>query len=451
MQACIRKIALNRVLRADTLQNTNCLTAENMKKICTLVLIALLAGRARIALAEVKTEDVFGKFKKQVIQVRILEKSSGNKAEVGSGFSVGAAGLAVTNYHVVSSLLWQPGDYRAEAVLSDGETRNVSIIMLDIAHDLALIRVSGRPLASFKLAQKLPLKGARLYAIGNPKDLGLTIIEGTYSGVLEESLYEKLHFSGSINPGMSGGPVIDGAGNVVGVCEATEGNQIGFLVPERFISGMMASAGTEIKPEEFAHNISKQLAANQESLINRLSSAPVITDELGPFRVPGRLSPAFRCWAKAGEDKHEPYSTINSECSTDDNIYVKEYLRTGSVSFTHYLLEGKNLDPLRFSSLEQNYSRLAGAHGDYYGAQDEDMTSYECDNSMVTTNGITFKASLCLRGYKKIKGLYDLSWTGASLNESRRALVSGLDVSGVTPENAEKFLKRYLEGFSWKK
>ncbi len=422
-----------------------------MKRIYTLLLFALLAGGARAARAEVRTEDVFGKFKNQVIQVRILEKSSGNKAEVGSGFAIGASGLAVTNYHVVSSLLWQPGDYRAEAMLSDGDTREISIIMLDVAHDLALIRISGKPLAPFKLAQKLPLKGTRLYAIGNPRDLGLTIVEGTYSGVLEESLYEKLHFTGSINPGMSGGPVIDGAGNVVGVCEATEGNQIGFLVPERFISGMLASAGPEIKAEEFVPDITKQLLANQESLVNRLSGSPLAAEDLGPFRVPGRLSAAFRCWAKAGEEKREPYTTITSACNTDDNIYVKESLLTGNISFSHYLLEGKGLDPIQFSALEEYYSRMTGSHGNNFGIHDEDMTDYECDNSMVTTNGITFKASLCLRGYKKIKGLYDLSWTGASLDESRRALVSELDLSGITPGNAEKFLKRYLEGFSWKK
>ena len=421
-----------------------------MGKYYTLLAVLLLGG-AGPARAQVKTEDVFGRFKEQVIQVRILEKSSGNKAEVGSGFAVGADGLAVTNYHVVSSLLWQPGDYRAEALLSDGSSREFSIVMLDIAHDLALIRVAGLPPSPFKLAEELPLKGTRLYAIGNPKDLGLTIIEGTYSGVLEESLYEKLHFSGSINPGMSGGPVIDGAGNVVGVCEATAGDQIGFLVPERFIRGMLAGAGAEIKAEDLLPSVRQQLLANQEAVFLRLSSGTMVTEDLGPFRVPGRLLPAFRCWAKAGEEKKEPYTTINSECSTDDRIYVSDSLRTGEISFTHYLLEGKGLNPLQFAALEQSYSHRAGFAGGYFGGDREEMTGYECDTSMLTTNGITFKTSLCLRGYKKIKGLYDLAWTGASLVESRRALVTGLEVSGVTPENAEKFLKQYLEGFSWKK
>lgn len=421
-----------------------------MKKRHLLAACLLLTGGPATVRAEVKTEDVFGRFKAQVIQVRILENFSGNKAAVGSGFAVDGQGLAVTNYHVVAPLLWRPGDYRAEAVLSDGGTREVSLHALDIVHDLALIRVSGPPLAPFALAETLPLKGTRLYAIGNPKDLGVTIIEGTYSGALEESLYEKLHFTGSINPGMSGGPVIDGEGNLVGVCEATEGNQIGYLVPERFVRDMLAGAGTALGREELLPAIGRQLMANQADVIGRLAGGPVKTDDLGPFRVPGRLHPAFRCWAKSGEEEKEPYTTIHSRCSTEDDIYVKDSMRTGTISFSHYLLDGKELNPMRFIALEQDYSRRAAFDMDHFFMNEEDMTGYECDDSVLTTNGMVFKGALCLRGYKKIAGLYDMSWTGASLVESRRALVTGLDVRGVTPENAEEFLKRYLEGFSWK-
>jgi S1-C subfamily serine protease len=53
--------------------------------------------------------------------------------------------------------------------------------------------------------------------IGNPLDLGFTIVEGTYNGLVDKSYDERIHFSGSINPGMSGGPVAAATGASSGV------------------------------------------------------------------------------------------------------------------------------------------------------------------------------------------------------------------------------------------
>ena len=58
--------------------------------------------------------------------------------------------------------------------------------------------------------------GARLYSIGNPHDLGISIVEGTHNGLLRHTLYPRIHFTGPINPGMSGGPTITPEGAVVG-------------------------------------------------------------------------------------------------------------------------------------------------------------------------------------------------------------------------------------------
>ena len=44
--------------------------------------------------------------------------------------------------------------------------------------------------------------------MGNPLDLGFTIVEGTYNGFVEKSYNPRMHFTGAINPGMSGGPAV---------------------------------------------------------------------------------------------------------------------------------------------------------------------------------------------------------------------------------------------------
>ena len=66
------------------------------------------------------------------------------------------------------------------------------------------------------LAGKLP-KGERLFAMGNPLDLGFTIVEGTYNGLVDYSYNERIHFSGALNPGMSGGPTVTADGRIAGI------------------------------------------------------------------------------------------------------------------------------------------------------------------------------------------------------------------------------------------
>src|SRR6201999_2275505 len=95
-------------------------------------------------------------------------------------------------------------------------------------------------LTDFELGQ-----GARVYSLGNPHDVGLSIVEGTYNGQLAETLFERIHFTGSLNPGMSGGPAIDRAGRVVGVNVASMGNQLSFLVPIRFARELLEKVHTQ--------------------------------------------------------------------------------------------------------------------------------------------------------------------------------------------------------------
>ena len=59
------------------------------------------------------------------------------------------------------------------------------------------------------------IDGLKQFAMEN--DIGLTIVQGSFSGRLQRSLYDRLHFTGSINPGMSGGPALNAQGAVVGV------------------------------------------------------------------------------------------------------------------------------------------------------------------------------------------------------------------------------------------
>ncbi|MEC4672939.1 MAG: serine protease, partial [Nitrospirota bacterium] len=178
--------------------------------------------------AEGGADKVFSRYKDQVVQVRIVEASSGAKSTVGSGFFVSSHGHIVTNYHVVALLIHKPDQYRGEIVHHDDHTSPLTLLNFDAIHDLAIVQTDRPQSSFFQLHTKSMDKGKRVYSMGNPWDLGMTIVEGTYSGLLERTLYEKIHFTGSLNAGMSGGPAVTSDGEVIGVNVASAGDQLSF-------------------------------------------------------------------------------------------------------------------------------------------------------------------------------------------------------------------------------
>lgn len=407
--------------------------------------LAWLAA-APSALAE--TQQIFSRFQDRIVQVRILESSSGSKAGLGSGFVASASGLIVTNYHVIADLVHKPEQYRGEVLTARGRVAPLRLINFDVIHDLALVATDLSFPDHFQLATA-PLEiGQRLYSIGTPLDLGFTIVEGTYNGLLANSLYEKIHFTGSINPGMSGGPTILADGRVVGVNVATAGNQVSFLVPANYV---LALLGRTKKIEAMDHDaayasLQTQLTNNQARYMQRLMAGPLSTATLGGYKVPARIAPFMRCWGDANRSPENVYDQISQQCSSEDDIYLSQAQQTGIVHFQHDYFSGKNINRFRFYSL---YQAQFNAPYERVQATQEDVSRFACHTDFVEHNGITFKAALCLRRYKKLPGLYDAVLRAATLNQNTRGVQTTLVLAGVSADNARQFARRYLESFSW--
>ncbi|NTX02338.1 S1C family serine protease [Myxococcus sp. CA040A] len=397
------------------------------------------------------THELFQRIQNRVAQVRIIERRSGTRSSIGSAFFVSASGHAITNYHVVSDVVLHPEDYTAELVLrSGGEPVPARLVDVDVVHDLAVIRMDDVVKDFFALEDREPQQGTRLFAMGNPHDLGTTIVEGTYNGFIQDSLYERIHFSGAINPGMSGGPTLTGQGRVVGVNVATMGNQLGFLVPVKHASALLARA-LEAKPDEartLVDTVRAQLVDNQQRLTEQLMAAPVPKQKLGSYQVPGRWIPFLKCWGDTPHDPEVPYTVTNYQCSSEEDIYLSSHHRTGVVAFLHQQASSQKLGALRFSSL---YSALYAQDPDTVEASREDVTNFRCTTEFVDVEGLPVRAALCLRAYKRFPGLYDLVLRAAALNASTSGVDTSLTLGGFTADNARKLARRYLEGLSWTK
>jgi S1-C subfamily serine protease len=145
----------------------------------------------------------------------------GRRGQVGAGagFLLTPDGYVVTNQHVVES-----GD-EVRATLDDGRELAAEKVGGDVATDLALLRVQGSGLPCLALGPSAALRvGQVVVAIGNPQGLSHTVTTGVVSA-LGRSLRARdgrliegvIQTDASLNPGNSGGPLLDTRAQVVGV------------------------------------------------------------------------------------------------------------------------------------------------------------------------------------------------------------------------------------------
>jgi regulator of sirC expression with transglutaminase-like and TPR domain len=132
---------------------------------------------------------------------------------LGTGFVVGADGLIATNAHVI-------GQGRPITVeFPDGKKYDVIAVHAhDHKRDLAIIRIDATGLKAIPLGDSDALKdGQSVVAFGNPKGLTYSVVSGVVSGVREIDGRKMIQLALPVEPGNSGGPVIDSAGRVRGI------------------------------------------------------------------------------------------------------------------------------------------------------------------------------------------------------------------------------------------
>jgi S1-C subfamily serine protease len=423
-------------------------TVQSIASVIIFLFVALPAG-LRAQSAGLTTPDIFKQYSERVVKVEVVEIGSAAKASIGTGFYADRAGRIVTNYHVISKLVHSPERYRIEITEQAGQAAAAVVLGVDVVYDLAVLRRAspGKGFLSFE-AREVE-QGTRLYSLGHPRDLGLTIVEGTHNGLLKHTLYPKVHFTGSLNPGMSGGPTLTQDGKVVGINVATEGNQISFLVPaERAVALLEKTASlANVNPASFLADVGRQIQANQARYLEGMFGAQTPRIALGPYELPSRPAEFFRCWADAVRRKELPYVSVTHDCSTDDYIFVSSEQSSGIVRFYHQLLSTAELNPLRFYTLFAGQFQAGNVV--VFGTEEE-VTPFRCQTRNVRTDTGKLRGVLCARQYLKLPGLYDAIFKGATIGARNAGLVTVLSLSGVSFDNIQTITRRYMENIQWR-
>ncbi len=184
-------------------------------------------------------------------QFDLFSGPSSQESGIGTGFIVDSKGLIVTNSHVVDN-----PDAKYSVVLKDGTSFDVNKVNLDSNTDVAILEITARDLPIVEFGDSDALKvGQKAIAIGNA--LGQfqnTVTVGVVSGIgrhieagggfgIQGKIYESvIQTDAALNPGNSGGPLLNSAGQAIGINVATTpgADNISFAIPINAIKPILS-------------------------------------------------------------------------------------------------------------------------------------------------------------------------------------------------------------------
>ncbi len=217
---------------------------------------ALTSGTSGTTVSNVRLDetsavtDAVRKVSPAVVTIQVSSGSGSSGS--GSGFIFNANGWILTNRHVVE------GANQIQVVLADSRTFTGTVYGIDTLTDLAIVKVNATGLPTAPLGTSADLQQGQLaIAIGNPlgtfqntvttgviSGLGRQITAGDVSQTSSEQLNNLIQTDAAINPGNSGGPLLNSAGEVIGVntAVASSAQGIGFAIPIDAAKEILAEA-----------------------------------------------------------------------------------------------------------------------------------------------------------------------------------------------------------------
>ncbi|MET0520153.1 MAG: serine protease [Burkholderiaceae bacterium] len=419
---------------------------------------------------------VYEGVRSQLLQIRTLLKTQDSQASVGSGFLVsadeGGGGLIVTNYHVVSQFALEPERYRLRFATTDGQDGALELLDFDVRRDLALLRappgaLAGRGALGFRPQSQPLAKGDRIYSMGNPHDVAFSVVEGNYNGLVERSFDALIYYSGSINAGMSGGPVVDEEGRIVGVNVSAMffAQQMSFLVPGQFAEALLQrSRGAKPLAGAAWPRLREQLMAYQDELTTRFLAQPWRSAGHARYQLPVPQEQFMRCWGRGTPADSKGLDFQRSQCRMEHAVFVNGAMQTGYLEMSHEAYDGRRLGALRFAKQYTGSFR-----NEPLGREDKSRTAPFCKEDFIEgrgprsprqgadgsgaalspSGGLPLRAVVCLRAYRKLEGLHDLSVLVTTVDAPTEGALGRFDARGVSFDNALKLTAHYLEGFAW--
>jgi S1-C subfamily serine protease len=188
----------------------------------------------------------------------VLIKGTGDSGEVlGTGFIISSDGKIATNLHVVETLK------NGGVQLPSGEKfDSFSILVFDARKDIAIIKIPGFDLPTVSLGNSNNVQvGEPVLAVGSPLGLQGTVTTGVISSMRDDPIgggFKVLQTDASVNPGNSGGPLVNRQGDAIGIVtyKIRGSENLNFAIPINYLRGLLDSPATVMSLNELRLKLS---------------------------------------------------------------------------------------------------------------------------------------------------------------------------------------------------
>jgi len=389
---------------------------------------------------------IYDRVKASVVTVEVHSGNREAKSALGSGYVVSAPGVVVTNYHVVESFLAEPERFEVR-VRAGADSFPATVRAFDVENDLAALSVPGLRAAPLSVAPELPPPGSPIVALGNPHGLGLSLIEGIFNGFAAKGAVDRMLLSMPLNSGMSGGPILDTQGRIIGtnVSVMYLSNSLSFGVPAAKIPSLLAAPPVVLERAALRKDVTRQLAALEASMVQR-AVAPYAAPGDDMARVGGaetrRPPEVFECWDDVEVHEKQGLTKARFGCDLQFTPSIEDVGPVGAISL---LVEHFRSTGGRYGF----YSHLEG-HGPAHlevEAQDPEggtLSAPECVSDRVSAGAEVWKTTACVSALVEHAGFFNYDLVATTVTHPSVAAFVAVHLTGVRPASFRTFTERAL-------
>jgi len=389
---------------------------------------------------------IYDRVKASVVTVEVHSGNREAKSALGSGYVVSAPGIVVTNYHVVESFLAEPERFEVR-VRAGADSFPATVRAFDVENDLAVLSVPGLRAAPLSVAPELPPPGSPIVALGNPHGLGLSLIEGIFNGFAAKGAVDRMLLSMPLNSGMSGGPILDTQGRIIGtnVSVMYLSNSLSFGVPAAKIPALLAAPPVVLERAALRKDVTRQLAALEASMVQR-AVAPYAAPGDDTARVGGaetrRPPEVFECWDDVEVHEKQGLTKARFGCDLQFTPSIEDVGPVGAISL---LVEHFRSTGGRYGF----YSHLE-SHGPAHlevEAQDPEggtLSAPECVSDRVSAGAEVWKTTACVSALVEHVGFFNYDLVATTVTHPSVAAFVAVHMTGVRPASFRTFTERAL-------
>lgn len=364
----------------------------------------------------------------------------------GSGFLLHRPDWVVTNLHVIDPAVVEPEAFRLTILGAQGQRLAGRILAIDVVNDLALLETAlplkGIPL---RLTEHRLLAGHYAYAMGRPSGDGFVVVPGVLVGAWDS---DEWTLGGTIQAGMSGGPVLNANGELVGVNRAVyrEGPRDSIIIGPNPVRRLLTQALERPYADERAMNedVVLQLRHAAALMAKQMVQDAVQKETLGPFQVPVTMTD---CDGRRFNEFNERFELYTLDCDDQSIQDPDELFPVAGHRLRHLWLRNPQFN--RWQTARAANDTLEFFRQDGHTIAVRHRGTWDCRQTRVrNAHAVSLDLHACRRSHLNWPGLYDYRLRAAALVPGPDALVTLLDIEAVDSASATVMTQAWLEAIT---